>query len=309
MENQNNVTEFVLLGLFMNQDLRRISFVIFLFCYFAILLGNLIIFFTITRSHLIQQPMYYFLCHLSIMDLAYTSTIVPRLIRDIIAKKKTISFISCMTQLFTAHLLAALEMFILVCMAFDRYVAICKPLHYMIIVNRQRCYIMILMAWGVGFLHAIPQTFMVVSLPFCGPNQVDHYICDVKALLKLVCTDTRIPDILVIANTGMVVLGAFLALVVSYIVIFYNLRNHSSETRRKALSTCGSHITVVVLFFVPCIATYILPSSVKQNDKELSMFYTVIAPMLNPLIYTLRNTEMKTALRKLWATKIHLAFK
>ncbi|XP_027715002.1 olfactory receptor 4P4-like [Vombatus ursinus] len=309
MEIQNNVTEFVLLGLFKKPEIKMICFVIFLICYFAIFFGNIIIFITIICSHLIQQPMYYFLCHLSYMDLAYTSTVVPRLLRDLIAKQKSISYKSCMTQLFMAHFLAGVEVFILVSMAFDRYVAICKPLHYMIIMNRQRCNMMLLMAWLVAFWHGIAQMIMVIRLPFCGPNQVDHYICDVKALLKLVCTDTRIPIILVIANTGMVVLATFLVLVASYIIILYNLRNHSSDARWKALSTCASHVMVVLLFFVPCIATYIPPPSASQNDKEFSMFYTVIAPMMNPLIYTLRNTEMKNAMQKVWAMKIFLIFK
>ncbi|XP_074129143.1 olfactory receptor 4P4-like [Sminthopsis crassicaudata] len=309
MENQNNVTEFILLGLFKSQKVKMTCFIIFLFCYCAIVFGNVIIFITIICSHLIQQPMYYFLCHLSYMDLAYTSTVVPRLLRDLIAKQKYISYNSCMTQLFTSHFLAGVEVFILVSMAFDRYVAICKPLHYMIIVNRQRCNIMLLMAWLVAFWHGIAQMIMVIRLPFCGPNLVDHYICDVKALLKLVCTDTRIPNILVIANTGMVVLVTFLVLVASYIVILYNLRNHTSDARRKALSTCASHVMVVVLFFVPCIATYVPPSNANQNDKEFSMFYTVIAPMMNPLIYTLRNTEMKNAMQKVWLEKLFLIFK
>ncbi|XP_043829182.1 olfactory receptor 4P4-like [Dromiciops gliroides] len=309
MENQNNVTEFVLLGLFKNQEVKMICFVIFLLCYFAIFFGNIIIFITIIGSYLIQQPMYYFLCHLSFMDLAYTSAVVPRLIRDLIAKQNSISYGSCMTQLFTVHFLSGVEMFILVSMAFDRYVAICKPLHYMIIVNRQRCNMMLLMAWVVAFCHAIAQMIMVIRLPFCGPNQVDHYACDVRVLLKLACTDTRIPNILVIANTGMVVLATFLVLVASYIVILYNLRNHSSGARHKALSTCASHVMVVLMFFVPCIATYIPPPSANQNDKEISMFYTVIAPMMNPLIYTLRNAEMKNAMQKVWATKIILIFK
>ncbi|XP_027715007.1 olfactory receptor 4P4-like [Vombatus ursinus] len=309
MEIQNNVTEFVLLGLFKKPEIKLICFAIFLICYFAIFFGNIIIFITIICSHLIQQPMYYFLCHLSYMDLAYTSTVVPRLLRDLIVKQTSISYNSCMTQLFAAHFLSGVEMFILVSMAFDRYVAICKPLHYMIVVNRQRCNMMLLMAWLVAFWHAIAQMFMVIRLPFCGPNQVDHYVCDVKALLKLVCTDTHIPNILVIANTGMVVLATFLVLVASYIIILYNLRNHSSDARWKALSTCASHVMVVVLFFVPCIATYIPPPSASQNDKEFSMFYTVIAPMMNPLIYTLRNTEMKNAMQKVWAMKIFLIFK
>ncbi|XP_027715003.1 olfactory receptor 4P4-like [Vombatus ursinus] len=309
MEIQNNVTEFVILGLFKKPETKMICFVIFLLCYFAIFFGNIIIFITIICSHLIQQPMYYFLCHLSYMDLAYTSTVVPRLLRDLIAKQKSISYNSCMTQLFAAHFLSGVEVFILVSMAFDRYIAICKPLHYMIFMNRQRCNMMLLMAWLVAFWHGIAQMIMVIRLPFCGPNQVDHYFCDVKALLKLVCTDTHIPNILVIANTGMVVLATFLVLVASYIVILYNLRNHSSDARWKALSTCASHVMVVVLFFVPCIATYIPPPSASPNDKEFSMFYTVIAPMMNPLIYTLRNTEMKNAMQKVWAMKIFLIFK
>uniref|UniRef100_F6ZSM9 Olfactory receptor n=1 Tax=Monodelphis domestica TaxID=13616 RepID=F6ZSM9_MONDO len=296
--NLSNVTEFVFLGLFMNKEMKILSFALFLLCYFAILLGNFVIFITISYSHLIQQPMYYFLCHLSLMDLGYTSTIIPRLIRDLVAKRKTISYNGCMTQLFSAHLLGGVEMFILVSMAFDRYIAICKPLHYLIIVNRKRCNLLILLAWVVAFWHSIAQLFMILRLPFCGPNQIDHYICDVKPLLQLVCMDTRTVNSLVIANTGMVALVTFVVLVSSYIVILYNLRTHSSEGRKKALATCGSHIMVVVLFFVPCISTYVPPPRAGNNDKEFSVFYTVIAPMLNPLIYTLRNAEMKNAMQK-----------
>ncbi|KAM8968650.1 olfactory receptor 4P4-like [Sarcophilus harrisii] len=303
MENQNNITEFIFLGLFMNKEIKIISFTFFFLCYFAIFLGNFIIFITIICSHLIQQPMYYFLCHLALMDLAYTSTIVPRLIGDLAAKSKIISFNCCMIQLFSAHLLGGVEMFILVSMAFDRYIAICKPLHYTVLMNRLRCNMLILMAWAVAFWHSIAQLLMVLSLPFCGPNQIDHYICDVKPLLKLVCTNTHVVNILVIANSGMICLVTFLVLVASYIVILYNLRKHSVEGRYKALSTCSSHIMVVILFFVPCVYTYVPPPSA-NNNEEFSVLYTVIAPMLNPLIYTLRNTEMKNAMRKLWYQKI-----
>ncbi|XP_036620572.1 olfactory receptor 4P4-like [Trichosurus vulpecula] len=309
MENHNNVTEFVLLGLLMKKEMKTICFLIFLACYLAIFLGNFVIFITITSSHLMQQPMYYFLWHLSFMDPCFTSTIVPRLISDLIATRKTISYNCCMTQLFTSHLLGGVEMFILVSMAFDRYVAICKPLHYMIIVSRQRCNLLILLAWVVAFWHSIAQLLMILRLPFCGPNQIDHYMCDSKPLLKLACTDTHVASILVIANTGMVVLATFLVLVASYIIILYNLRKHSSEGRRKALSTCASHVMVVVLFFLPCISTYIPPPNFLNNDKEFSVFYTVIAPMLNPLIYTLRNVEMKNAMRMVWYRKLPLLFK
>ncbi|XP_037377465.1 olfactory receptor 4P4-like [Talpa occidentalis] len=309
MENQNNVTEFVFIGLWENKQIELIFLFLFLLCYLAVLMGNFIILFTITCSHLIQQPMYYFLCHLSFMDLCYTSTVIPRLIRDLAAARKNISYNNCMTQLFTGHLLAAVEIFILVSMAFDRYVAIVKPLHYMVVMNRHRCNLLIVTAWIVGFLHAIALLLVILHLPFCGPNQIDHYVCDVKPLLKLVCKDIRVVNILMIANSGIVVVVVFVLLVVSYILILYHLRTHSSAGQRKALSTCSSHIMVVVLFFVPCIYIYILPPGSENKDKEISVFYTVIAPMLNPLIYTLRNVEMKIAIRKTWSKTTHSEFK
>ncbi|XP_046928504.1 olfactory receptor 4P4-like [Lynx rufus] len=308
MENQNNVTEFVFMGLWGNKQMELLFFFWFLLCYLAILMGNVIILLTITCSHLIEEPMYYFLCHLSLMDLCYTSTVVPRLLRDLGAARRNISYNNCMTQLFAAHLLAGVEIFILVSMAFDRYVAIVKPLHYTVVMNRQRCNLLIFTAWAVGFWHSIALLLMVLNLPFCGPNQIDHYVCDVKPLLKLVCRDIRVVSILVIANSGMVAVVIFLVLVASYILILYNLRTRSSAGRRKALSTCSSHVMVVVLFFVPCIYIYVLPAGRENKDKEISVFYTVIAPMLNPLIYTLRNTEMKTAMQKVWSKMAHSNF-
>ncbi|XP_070343403.1 olfactory receptor 4P4-like [Equus asinus] len=296
MRNQN-ITEFVFLGLWDNKQIELLFFFLFLLCY----MGSSTILLTIACSHLIQQPMYYFLCHLSLMDLCYTSTVIPRLIRDLAAVRKNISCNNCMTQLFTAHLLAAVEIFILVSMAFDRYVAIVKPLHYMVIMNRQKCNMLIIMAWVVGFWHSIALLLIILNLTFCGPNQIDHYLCDVKPLLKLVCKDIHVVNILMIANSGMVVVVVFLVLVASYILILYNLRTRSSAGRHKALSTCSSHVMVVVLFFVPCIYIYVLPAGSENKDKEISVFYTVIAPMLNPLIYTLRNMEMKIAMRKVWS--------
>nr|XP_013001883.1 olfactory receptor 4P4-like [Cavia porcellus] len=300
MENQKNVTEFIFLGLWRNQKIELFFFFLFLLCYLAVLMGNVTILLTITCSHLIEQPMYYFLCHLSLMDLCYTSSVVPRLIRDLAAARKSISYNDCMTQLFAIHLLAGVEIFILVCMALDRYVAIVKPLHYTVIMNRKRCSMLIGMAWGLGFWHSIALLLMVLRLPFCGPNQIDHYLCDVKPLLKLACKDVRVVSILLIANSGMVAVVIFLVLVASYILILYHLRTRSSAGRRKALSTCSSHIMVVVLFFVPCVYTYALPAGDHNKDKEISVFYTVIAPMLNPLIYTLRNMEMKISMHKVW---------
>ncbi|XP_055283218.1 olfactory receptor 4P4-like [Moschus berezovskii] len=311
MENQNNVTEFVFIGLWCNKQVELLLFLFFLLCYLTVLMGNFIILLTITCNHLMQQPMYYLFCHLSLMDVSYTSTVVPRLIRDLAATRRNISYNDCMTQLFTAHLLAGVEIFILVSMSFDRYVAILKPLHYVVIMNRQRCDMLIALAWAVGFGHSIALLLVILSLPFCGPNQIDHYLCDVRTFFKLVCEDIHVVNILMIANSGMVVVLVFFffVLLVSYIIILYNLRSYSSARRKKALSTCSSHIMVVALFFVPCIYIYVLPAGSENKDKEMSVLYTVIAPMLNPLIYILRNMEMKVTMRKVWSKVIHSELK
>ncbi|KAM4845659.1 olfactory receptor 4P4-like [Thomomys bottae] len=308
MEKQN-VTEFVFSRLFESKHTELVLCFFFLLCYLAVWMGNSIILLTISCSHLLEQPMYYFLCHLSLMDLCSTSIVVPQLIRNLAATRRDISYNICMTQLFTYHWLAGVEIFILVCMAFDRYVAIVKPLHYMLIMNRKRCHMLIVVAWGLGFWHSSALLLMVLTLPFCGPNVIDHYMCDIKPLLKLVCKDIHVVSLLVIANSGTVVVVIFTVLLISYVLILYNLRTRSSAGRRKALSTCSSHIMVVVLFFVPCIYIYILPAGGKNKDKEISVFYTVIAPMLNPLIYTLRNKEMQVAMGRFWWRMSHSRLK
>ncbi|XP_037659212.1 olfactory receptor 4P4-like [Choloepus didactylus] len=300
MESHSNISEFILLGLSYDQDIQTFCFVLFLFCYISILVGNLLIFVSIQCSSLFHQPMYYFLTHLSCMDICYTSSVTPKLIGDLLVETKTISYSNCMLQVFTMHFFGSIEVFILTVMAFDRYVAICKPLHYMIIMSRTRCHLLVLAAWAGGAAHSFPQLSMTIQLPFCGPNVIDHYFCDIFPLLKVACIDTYITGVLVVANSGMVALVTFVVLFVSYVIILFNLRNHSAEGIHKALSTCGSHITVVVLFFGPSIFAYLRPPNTYPEDKIFALFYTIIAPMFNPLIYTLRNTEMKNAMRKVW---------
>ncbi|XP_038599138.1 olfactory receptor 4P4-like [Tachyglossus aculeatus] len=303
MENRNNVTEFVLLGLSSDRNLQIFFAGLFLSCYITILIGNLVILITVRGSSLIKQPMYFFLCHLSLTDVCYTSTVTPKLVRDLLSEKKTITFSHCMMQLFTLHLFGVLETFILVGMAYDRYVAICKPLHYMVIMNKQRCVTVVAVCWGVAFLHSMNQWLLVIFLPFCGPNKIDHYLCDVYPLLELACSDTYMTGFLVLTSSGAIVLVTFAVLVFSYINILASLRTHSSEGHRKALSTCTSHITVVALFFLPCMFIYLRPAQTFPEDKVFTLFYTIIAPMFNPLIYTLRNREMKTVMRKMWCWK------
>uniref|UniRef100_H0VW86 Olfactory receptor n=2 Tax=Cavia porcellus TaxID=10141 RepID=H0VW86_CAVPO len=295
-----NVTEFILLGLFSDEDVKAICSVLFSLCYLAILSGNLVMLLTIRGSHLHKQPMYFFLSYLSLMDMGFTSTVAPKLIIDLLTRWNTISYNGCIAQMFYAHFFGATEIFILVVMAYDRYVAICRPLHYMAIMSRQMCYVLLMASVVGAFLHSFMQVLIIIDLPFCGPSQIDHYFCDIFPLLKLACTDTRHLFITIITTTGVLSILTFVALVISYIIILSTLRAGSSQGRRKALSTCGSHITVVFLFFLPLIFTYAPTADSISDDKVLALFYTVIAPLFNPLIYALRNTDMKKAMRKVW---------
>ncbi|XP_054246739.1 olfactory receptor 4S2-like [Indicator indicator] len=304
MENRTSVKEFILLGLSVSQGAQKMCFVMFLLFYLMIVAGNLLIVSTVTSSQHLTSPMYFFLGYLSFVDICYSSVTAPKMIADLLAENKTISFVGCIAQLFGVHFFGCTEIFLLTVMAYDRYLAICRPLHYTTLMTRRLCGQMVLSSWVGGFLHSLAQTLLTTQLPFCGPNTIDHYFCDVHPLLQLACADTYAVGVMVVANSGMIALSCFLILVMSYAVILVSLRSQTSEGWHKALSTCGSHITVVVLFFGPCTFVYIRPSSDLSEDKSMAVFYTIITPMLNPLIYTLRNQEVKSAMRKLWCRKV-----
>ncbi|XP_045716053.1 LOW QUALITY PROTEIN: olfactory receptor 4S2-like [Phyllostomus hastatus] len=303
MEKINNVTEFVFWGLSQNPEVEEICFLLFSLFYTVILLGNLLIMLTVYMGNLFKSPMYFFLNYLSFVDICYSSVTAPKMIVDLLAKNKTISYEGCMMQLFRGHFFGCTEIFILTVMAYDRYVAICKPLYYVVIMDQDSCNKMLLGTWLGGFLHSIIQVALVVQLPFCGPNEIDHYFCDVHPLLSLACTDTYVVGVVVTVNSGTIALGSCVILLISYTVILVSLRKQSAEGRRKALSTCGSHIAVVIIFFGPCTFMYMRPDTTFSEDKMVAVFYTIITPMLNPLIYTMRNAEVKNVMKKLWGRK------
>ncbi|CAI9176620.1 unnamed protein product [Rangifer tarandus platyrhynchus] len=297
--NNSRVAEFVLLGLSSSWELQYFFFMLFNFLYIIIVLGNLLIVLTVISEPALHTPMYIMLNNLSILDVFLATYATPKMIHDFLHEPKTISFEGCMAQIFLLHVFAGGEMVLLVAMAYDRYVAICKPLHYATIMNLCKCRGLIVGSWVIGVMHSLSQLAFTVNLPFCGPNVVNSYYCDLTLVIKLACTDTYIPEILVLTNSGLLSLICFLLLLISYTIILATVHRQASGGTSKALSTLSAHITVVVLFFGPLIFIYIWPFESFTIDKFISVFFTVFTPLLNPMIYTLRNKDVKEAMKRL----------
>ncbi|XP_028713103.1 olfactory receptor 4F15-like [Peromyscus leucopus] len=297
--NYSVVSEFVFLGLSNRWGIQLLLFLFSSVFYTASLMGNLLIVFSVTADSNLHSPMYFLLANLSFLDLGACSVAAPKMIYDLFRKHKSISFGGYITQIFFIHTIGGTEMVLLIAMAFDRYIAICKPLHYLTIMRPGICIFILSVAWILGLIHSVAQLAFVVDLPFCGPNTLDSFYCDLPQLIKLACTETNKLELMVTANSGLISVGTFFILIISYIFILVTVRKHSSGGISKAFSTLSAHVTVVVLFFGPLIFFYTWPFPSSHLNKFLAIFDAVLTPFLNPVIYTFRNKEMKAAMRKL----------
>ncbi|XP_053120572.1 olfactory receptor 4D9-like [Hemicordylus capensis] len=300
MENDTmEVTEFILLGLSQNPKVQSILSLVFLTIYCITWLVNLIIITTVITTPSLHTPMYFLLANLAVIDISESSVTSLKTLWDLFSHTHTISYNWCIAQIFFLHLTGGAVYFLLVVMAIDRYIAIYKPLRYLIIMNRGVCIGLVAGAWLGGFAHSIVQIGILIQLPFCGSNVLDHFYCDIPQLIKLACTNTYIIELLMVSNSGLLLTLIFFALLLSYTVIWLKIRTHVTEGKHKALSTCSAQIMVMSLNFVPAMFIYDRPFKVFPGDKIISVLYTLITPMLNSIIFTLRNTEMKTTVRKL----------
>ncbi|XP_006896357.1 PREDICTED: olfactory receptor 12D2-like [Elephantulus edwardii] len=308
MLNQTSVTEFLLLGLTDVQELRPFLFVIFLTIYFANIAGNGAILMIVISDAKLHSPMYFFLGNLSSLDICYSTVTLPKMLESFIFPYKAISFVGCMSQLHFFHFLGSTESMLLAVMAFDRFMAICKPLHYTVIMNHRHCAQMAATAWTIAFFHALLHSIMTSYLNFCGSNHIQHFYCDIKPLLELACGNTELNQWLLNIVTGAIAMGSFFLTILSYfyIIIYLFFKTRSCSMLHKALSTCASHFMVVILFFAPVVFTYIRPASNSSMDQDriIAIMYTVVTPVLNPLIYTLRNKEVKRALVRVVRRKL-----
>ncbi|XP_071970165.1 olfactory receptor-like protein OLF3 [Engystomops pustulosus] len=293
---------FILIGLSNNPFLQPLYFIIFLFMYLITVGGNILIIIVVRIDTRLQTPMYFFLSNLSFIDLCFSSTIVPKLLIDTLAEDKSISFLGCATQMYFHLSLGGTECVILSIMAYDRYVAICNPLRYSTIMNTRICIQLAIGTWVAIFINSASHAFFTFHLPFCRSKHVDHYFCEMPPLFRLSCRDTLLNEIAVYVSGGLVALLAFALTLLSYVQIISTvLKIRSTKGRHKAFSTCGSHLAVVCLYYGAISFMYMRPrnSYSPEKDRAVSILYTVVTPMVNPIIYSIRNKEVKGCLKKL----------
>ncbi|XP_070583561.1 olfactory receptor 7C1-like [Erythrolamprus reginae] len=306
MENQTDSLVFLFLGLSNDPQLKILLFLIFSIIFLITLSGNITIILIIRMDPSLSAPMYYFLSHLSFVDICYSADIVPKMLMNFLTKHKKICFANCVTQIFFSLLLSVTEVFILSAMAYDRYSAVCHPLHYVMIMNKALCNYLLIGAWLMGLLAAIINTVPIFGLQFCGLREINNFRCELLLLLKASCSDTFLNDWILLFSVLIFGLGSFLPILVSYIHIISNImKMHSIESKRKTFSTCSSHLTVLGLLYMTGMSQYMKPRRVSSTtlDKLFSIQYSILTPMLNPIIYSLKNEEVKRALRRIITKK------
>ncbi|KAM4749277.1 olfactory receptor-like protein I9 [Rhinophrynus dorsalis] len=299
--NQTKITEFILLGLQGPQSLNKCVFVLLLMLYIMTLYGNILIITLFLASHHLQSPMYFFLCHLSLCDILLSTSIVPNLLYTLLRDSSSISVIGCLSQFYICGVFTGSECFLLTAMSYDRYLAICNPLHYVSIMSVQLRFYLVMCSWGLSIFISLIDVIPIFLLEFCGCNIIDNIYCDLAPLLEASCTDTYIMEVEVIVLSFPVVLGPFLFIISTYARIFLAIFKISSTTgRHKAFSTCSSHLTVVSTYYGILSAKYTVPSKGQlfNFSKVMSLLYTAVTPLLNPIIYSLRNQDIRSTLRK-----------
>ncbi|XP_053901030.1 olfactory receptor 11A1-like [Malaclemys terrapin pileata] len=300
-ENQTSITEFILLGFGNHPELQIFLFLLFLVIYIVTMAGNILIMVLVVSDQHLHTPMYFFLGNLSCLETCYTSTILPRMLTSLLTGDRTISVTGCLVQLYFFGSLVDTECYLLAAMSYDRYLAICKPLHYGTHMNNRFCFQLAAGSWISAFLAVIIVIFLMSQLIFCGPNEIDHFFCDLTPMIKLSCSETHKMELVTFWGSVLFTLPPFLLTMTSYVyIIIAILRIPSTAGKQKAFSICSSHLIVVTIFYGTLMIVYILPKTemLQELNKVFSLCYTVLTPLLNPLIYTLRNKGVKLALRK-----------
>ncbi|XP_038182154.1 olfactory receptor 1468-like [Arvicola amphibius] len=299
MKNQTVISSFILRGLPISPEHQHLFYALFLAMYLTTVLGNLIIIILILLDSHLHTPMYIFLNNLSFSDLCFSSVTMPKMLRNMQSQVPSISYIGCLIQMYFFMFFANMENFLLVIMAYDRYVAICFPLHYSSIMSPTLCVCLVVLCWVITMLHSMLHTLLLARLSFCEDIVIPHFFCDISALLNLACSDIFINELMIFVLAGPVIVIPFLLIIVSYVQIVCSiLRISSARVIHKVFSTCGSHLSVVSLFYGTVIGVYLCPSTNNSTVKEtvMALMYTAVTPMLNPFIYSLRNRDMKKAL-------------
>ncbi|XP_072478319.1 olfactory receptor 5P80-like [Notamacropus eugenii] len=305
-KNYTKVTEFFILGLTDDPTLRVFLFVVFLGIYIVILLGNLSIIVLIQKSSQLHTPMYFFLSHLAFVDIGFSSSVMLVMLMNFLEDITSISLQGCVAQLCSTVTFGTAECFLLAVMAYDRYVAICNPLYYSTYMSTRVCTLLVITSYLGGCVNGWTFAGCLLNLSFCGPNKINHFFCDYSPLLKLSCSHVPLFEILPSFSSGSIIVITVLIITISYVYILFSvLKMRSTEGKSKAFSTCSSHLTAVTLYFGTITFIYVMPKSIYSTDqnKVVSLFYTIMIPMLNPLIYSLRNKEVKGAMKKLIGTK------